>query len=85
MVLGKLVYDIVLGIPMTITKKTLEGIRDAVDKERLITEESIKQKLQELQLLLQDGNMSEEEYAELETKLMERLRAVREYRSKGGE
>ncbi len=46
MVLGKLVCDI-LEIPMTITKKTLEGISDAADKERLITEESIKQKLQE--------------------------------------
>ena len=79
MVLGKLVYDIVLGIPMTITKKTLEGIRDAADKERLITEESIKQRLQEFQLQLQDGNMSEEEYEELEATLMERLRAVREY------
>ncbi len=79
MVLGKLLYDIILGIPMTITKKTLEGIRDAVDKERLITEDSIKQKLQELQLLLQDGDMSEEEYEELETKLIERLKAVRAY------
>ena len=84
MVLGKLVYDI-LGIPMTITKKTLEGIMDAADKERLITEESIKQKLQELQLLLQDGNMSEEEYEELEIKLIARLKAIRESRSQGGE
>jgi len=79
MVLGKLLYDIVMGIPMTLTKKTLEGIRDAADKERLITEESIKQRLQELQLQLQDGNMSEEEYEELEAQLTERLRAVREY------
>ena len=84
MVIGKLLYDIVLGIPMTITKKTLEGIRDAADKERLITEESIKQRLQELQLLLQDGNLSEEEYEELEIKLIERLKAIREYRSQGG-
>jgi hypothetical protein len=84
MVIGKLLWDI-MGIPMTLTKKTLEGIRDAVDKERLITEESIKQKLQELQLLLQDGDLSENEYAELETKLMERLKAIREYRAQGGE
>jgi ribonuclease PH len=79
MVIGKLLYDIILGIPMTLAKKTLEGIRDAADKERLITEDSIKQKLQELQLLLQDGDISEEEYEELETKLIERLKAVREY------
>ena len=84
MVVGKLLYDIVLGIPVTLTRKTLEGIRDAADKERLITEESIRQKLQELQLLLQDGEMSEEEYVELETKLIGRLKAIREYRSQGG-
>ena len=85
MLVGKLVYDIVLGIPMVIAKKTMEGIRDAVDKERLITEESVKQKLQELQLLLQDGNISEEEYEKLETELIARLKAIREYRSQGGE
>jgi len=85
LVLGKLVYDITLGIPMTITKKTLEGIRDAVDKERLITEQSIKQKLQELQLLLQDGNLSEQAYEDLEIKLIERLKAIREYHSQGGQ
>ena len=82
MVLGKLLYDIVLGIPVTITKKTLEGIRDAVDKERLITEESIRIKLQELQLLLQDGNLSEEDYERLENQLIARLKEIREYRSR---
>ena len=66
---------------MTIAKRTLEGISDAADKERLVTEESIKQRLQELQLQLQDGNMSEEEYEELEAWLIERLKAVREYQS----
>jgi hypothetical protein len=84
MVIGKLLYDILLGIPVTITKKTLEGIRDAVDKERLITEESIKQKLQELQLLLQDSEISEEEYAKLENKLMERLKVIRALQAQGG-
>jgi hypothetical protein len=84
MVIGKLLYDIVLGIPVTITKKTMMGLRDAVDKERLITEDSVKQKLQEFQLLLQDGEMSEEEYAELEDKLMQRLKMIREYHAQGG-
>ena len=79
MVLGKFVYDVVFGVPLMIVKRTLEGIRDEVDKERLITEDSIKQRLQQLQLLLQDNEISEEEYQELETKLIERLRAVREY------
>jgi hypothetical protein len=85
MVLGKLLYDLVLGIPVTLTKKTMEGIRDAADKERLISEDSIKQKLQELQLQLQDAEISEEQYEELEIMLIERLKAIREYRSQGGE
>lgn len=80
MVLGKLVYAILIGIPLTISKKTLERIRDEVDKERLITEDSIKQRLQQLQLMLQNGEISEEEYEEFEAQLIERLRAVREYR-----
>jgi hypothetical protein len=85
MVIGKLLYDIFLGIPATITKKTLEGIMDAADKERLITEDSVKQKLQELQLQLQDGEITEEQYAGMEIWLIERLKAIREYRSQGGE
>ncbi len=52
MVLGKFVYDVVFGVPLTIVKRTLEGIEDEVDKERLITEDSIKQRLQQLQLQL---------------------------------
>ncbi|MDZ4231108.1 MAG: hypothetical protein U1B77_04745 [Dehalococcoidales bacterium] len=60
------------------------GIRDEIDRERLITEESIKERLQQLQLLLQDGELSEEEYEKLEDQLMERLRAVREYQGQRG-
>jgi hypothetical protein len=84
MVIGKLLYDI-LSIPMTLTKKTMEGIRDAADKERLITEDSVKQKLQEFQLQLQDGEISEEQYEELEIQLIDRLKAIREYHAQGGE
>jgi len=64
---------------MTLSKEIMLKIRDEIDKERLITEESIKERLQQLQLLLQDGELSEDEYEELEARLMERLRAVREY------
>ena len=64
---------------MTITKQMLEGLRDEVDKERLITEDSIKQRLQQLQLMLQENEITEEEYQKMEDELMERLRAVREY------
>jgi len=77
--ISKFLYDVLLGVPLTLTKEILEKIRDEVDKERLITEESIKERLQQLQLLLQDGELSEKEYEELEAKLIERLRAVREH------
>jgi predicted DNA-binding protein (UPF0278 family) len=74
-----LLFDILFGVPLTLSKEIMLKIRDEIDKERLITEESIKERLQQLQLLLQDGELSEEEYEDLEAQLMERLRAVREY------
>ena len=74
-----LLFDILFGVPLTLSKEIMLKIRDEIDKERLITEESIKERLQQLQLLLQDGELSEDEYEELEDRLMERLRAVREY------
>lgn len=80
----KLVYDILVGAPLTLCKEVLDGIRQEIDKERLITEESIKQRLQQLQLLLQDGEINEEEYQEMEDQLMERLRAIREYQREVG-
>ena len=80
----RLLHDILIGVPLTLTKEIMLKIKDDIDKERLITEESIKERLQQLQLLLQDGELSEVEYEELEARLMERLRAVREYQ-KGGE
>jgi len=84
--ISKFLFNVLIGVPLTLGKQILEKIRDEVDKERLITEESIKKRLQELQLLLQDSEISEEEYEELETKLIKRLRAVREYhRSREGE
>jgi predicted DNA-binding protein (UPF0278 family) len=76
----KFLQDITVGVPLTIGKQILEKIRDEIDKERLITEESIKERLQQLQLLLQNSEINEEEYDELEAKLIERLRMVRERR-----
>jgi len=69
----------VLGVPMTLIKEILAKLRDEIDKGRLITEESIKERLQQLQLLLQDGELTEEAYEGLEEELIARLRAVREY------
>ena len=69
----------ILGVPLTLSKEILAKLRDEIDKERLITEESIKERLQQLQLLLQDGELTEEEYEGMEEELIARLRAVREY------
>jgi predicted DNA-binding protein (UPF0278 family) len=79
------IFDVLIGAPLTLGKEILVKLRDEVDKERLITEDSIKERLQQLQLMLQDSELSEEEYEELEVKLIERLRAVREYRSQRSE
>jgi predicted DNA-binding protein (UPF0278 family) len=76
--LTRLIFS-VLGVPVTLSKKILAELRDEIDKERLITEESIKERLQQLQLLLQDGELTEEEYEGIEEQLIARLRAVREY------
>ena len=78
MIVG-LLYNLLIGVPVTLSKEIMLKIRDEIDKERLITEASIKERLQQLQLLLQDGELSEDEYEELEAQLMERLRVVREY------
>jgi predicted RNA-binding protein len=80
----RFLYDVLIGAPLTLGKEILEKIAEKVDKERLITEESIKERLQQLQLLLQDGELSEQEYEELEAKLIERLRAIREYQKGRG-
>ena len=83
MIVGFL-FDVLIGVPLTLGREILSKLREEIDKERLITEDSIKERLQQLQLLLQDGELSEEEYENLEVELIERLRAVREYgRSQG--
>jgi hypothetical protein len=74
-----LLFDVLIGAPLTLGKEILMKLRDEIDRERLITEDSIKERLQQLQLMLQDGELDEAEYDELETRLIERLKAVREY------
>ena len=77
-------FYILFGIPLTLAKEVLEKLRDEIDHERLITEESIKGRLQQLQVLLQDGELSEEEYESLEEQLIQRLRLVRDYQKSRG-
>jgi len=79
-----LIIDDILIVPLTLAMNILEKLRDEINKKSLLTEDSIKERLQELQLLLEDGDISEEEYKELETKLIERLKAVREYNKNSG-
>ena len=55
-----------------------EAIKEEVDKEALNTEEAILERLQKVQLMLQDNEISEEEYEEAEEMLIERLKSVRE-------
>jgi len=80
-----LLFDILFGTPITLSREIMVKLRDEIDRERLITEDSIKKKLQQLQLLLQDGELSDEEYERMEGELIERLRAVREYKRSQGE
>jgi predicted DNA-binding protein (UPF0278 family) len=77
-------FTLLFGIPLTLGKQVLSTLREEIDRERLITEETIKERLQQLQVLLQDGELSEEEYEGLEDKLIERLRLVREYQKSRG-
>jgi predicted DNA-binding protein (UPF0278 family) len=77
-------FHILFGVPMTLGKEILAKLRDEIDRGRLITEEAIKERLQQLQVLLQDGELSEQEYEGLEEELIERLRMVREYQKSQG-
>jgi hypothetical protein len=72
-----LLKDLLVGVPTTLTKQVLGKIVEEVNREGLMTEESIRGRLQQLLLLLQNGEISETEYDELEEKLIERLRVVR--------
>jgi predicted DNA-binding protein (UPF0278 family) len=77
-------FHILFGVPMTLGKEILAKLRDEIDRGRLITEEAIKERLQQLQVLLQDGELSEQEYEGLEEELIQRLRMVREYQKSQG-
>jgi hypothetical protein len=83
-VLIGLPFYVLFGIPVTIGKQVLARLKDEIDRECLITEESIKERLQQLQVLLQEGGLSEEEYEGLEEELIKRLRMVREHQKSQG-
>ena len=70
-ILGK-----VLAAPVNMGMKLLETIRDEADKELHPDESQIKEKLIELQTLLESGQISEHGYDVQEEKLMERWREI---------
>ncbi|WP_213698153.1 gas vesicle protein GvpG [Acetomicrobium sp.] len=81
----KLLWDLLVGVPATLTREILAHIKEEIDQEMLTTEGSIRQRLQELQVMLESGEITEEEYDDLEAKLIERLKAIRQHnRGQGG-
>jgi len=58
--------------------KLLEIIRDEADRELHPDESQIKERLIELEMLLESGQMSESEYEAEEAKLMQRWREIQE-------
>jgi hypothetical protein len=69
--------------PVWGTKWTLEKV-DRVVREELTNDEPIKEDLMALQLLLESGEIDDEEYVRREGEIMKRLREVREWREKFG-
>lgn len=73
-----LLWDLFIGVPATLSREILKEIKKEIDQELLLSEESIKRRLQELQIMVENGEISEEEYEELEGELIKRLRVLRE-------
>jgi len=70
--LGYLVYKIFIEPTAKICKNTLEKIRDMAEDE-LYGEDKIKEKLVKLQMMLETGEITEEQYNKEEDILMKRL------------
>lgn len=71
------IIDDLLLMPFNLAKKILEGIKNEVDKERLVTKEGVMEKLKEFQLLLDEGKISEKDYNQIEKKLIQRLKEIK--------
>ena len=75
-----LIIDDILLLPAQMLWKMFTGVKDDVDKELYPDEEQCKEKLLTLQMVLEVGQITEEDYEAEEEKIMERLRFLREYR-----
>ena len=80
--LSNLLFFPVTG-PVAGIRWTLSNVQKVVEEE-LTDDTPVKQELMELQLLLELGDIDEEEYVERERGLMQRLRDVREWRERLG-
>ena len=77
-----LIIDDLLLLPFKLYWNIFNGIKKEVDKELYPDESQVKEKLISLQMSLDSGKITEEEYERQEEKLMKRLRFLREYRKK---
>jgi hypothetical protein len=68
-----------LSLPMAGLRFCLNQVLEAAEAE-LSDDTPVKEALLELQLHLEEGEVSEEEYVEAEAALMQRLREIRAYR-----
>ena len=75
-----LLIDDLLLLPAQMLWKIFEGVKDDVDKELYPDEEQCKEKFLTMQMALETGQITEEDYEAEEGKIMERLRFLREYR-----
>jgi hypothetical protein len=71
-----------LAAPMAGFRFILNQIGEMAENE-LYDEDRLREELLELQLRLDEGELSEEEYADLEADVMARLRVAREHRQGG--
>src|SRR5574338_152114 len=81
-VLSKLLFFPVTG-PVAGIRWTLGKVQRVVEEE-LVDDSAIKQELMELQMLLELGDIDDDEYVRREAALMHRLREVRDWRERLG-
>jgi hypothetical protein len=80
--LSKILFFPVTG-PIAGIRWSLEQVQTVVETE-LTDDSPIKQELMELQMLLELGDIDDEEYARREARLMQQLREVRDWREHFG-
>jgi Gas vesicle protein G len=80
--ISKILFFPVLG-PVAGIRWSLGKVQRVVEEE-LVDDTPVKQELMELQMLVELGDIDDEEYGRREAALMQRLREVREWRERLG-